>query len=68
MVSLEISAADAALLVQQLNYRLDQMQSELVHTDDRALHRALIADLDRLKSVRDRVADVAESDARRAAV
>jgi hypothetical protein len=56
MITLQLTPQDASLLAQQLAVRIDQMQNELVHTDDRALHRAIKEDLTRLEALRKRVA------------
>jgi hypothetical protein len=55
MVTLQLAPADAVFLSEQLGAQLDHLQYELVHTDDRALHKALAEDLDHLKTLRERV-------------
>lgn len=62
MVTLELSPADAAFLSQHVAKQVDHLQYELVHTDDRTLHRALAADLDRLKILRDRIASAVDAE------
>jgi hypothetical protein len=56
MITLELSPDDAAFLAQQIEARIDHIQYELVHTDDRALHRAVADDLARLEALRQRLA------------
>lgn len=62
MIHLELTAADAAFLSQQVEKQVDHLQYELVHTDDRSLHRALAGDLDRLKTIRERIARAVDAE------
>jgi len=61
MINLELTIEDAAFLTQQLAARIDHLQYELVHTDDRALHRAVADDLARLEALRQRLSRVANA-------
>jgi hypothetical protein len=61
MITLELNSQDATFLAGQLAARIDHLQYELVHTDDRALHRALAADLARLEALRQRLARQAKA-------
>lgn len=62
MVTLQLAAADAAFLKEQLGSQLNHIENELVHTDDRSMQRALAADLERLKTLCDRVVRAVEAD------
>ena len=55
MITLELTPQDASFLAQQIAARIDHLQYELVHTDDRALHRAVADDLARLEALRQRL-------------
>lgn len=55
MIILQLTQDDAQLLTQQLDAQINRLQVELVHTDDRALHRALADDLGRLEALRQRL-------------
>lgn len=59
MITLELTPQDASFLAQHIGARIDHIQHELVHTDDRALHRAIADDLARLEALRHRLARVA---------
>ena len=48
---LDLETEDARFLHTQLKRRLSELEMELVHTDDHALHRALLADIARLESI-----------------
>jgi hypothetical protein len=61
MITLDLNPQDAKFLDQQLAARIDHLQYELVHTDDRALHRAVADDLARLEALRQRLARVAKA-------
>jgi hypothetical protein len=61
MITLELNSQDSTFLAAQLAARIDHLQYELVHTDDRALHRALAADLARLEALRQRLARQAKA-------
>jgi hypothetical protein len=61
MITLELNPQDAAFLAQQMQARIDHLQYELVHTDDRALHRAVADDLARLEALRHRLARVSKA-------
>lgn len=61
MIKLELTPEDASFMAQQLAARIDHLQYELVHTDDRALHRAVADDLARLEALRQRLARVANA-------
>ena len=41
--------------------RLDELETEIVHTDDRAMHSALLADVARLESIVRHVEGVLEA-------
>lgn len=55
MVTLQLTRDDAQLLSQQVEAQINRLQVELVHTDDRALHRAIADDLARLEALRYRL-------------
>lgn len=61
MINLELTPDDAAFLSHQLSAQIDHLQVELVHTDDRKMHRALADDLARLEALRQRLARVASA-------
>ena len=61
MITFELTVDDAAYLAQQIAARIDHLQYELVHTDDRALHRAIADDLARLEGLRQRLNRVAKA-------
>ena len=61
MITLELSTQDVSFLAQQIAARIDHLQYELVHTDDRALHRAVADDLARLEALRQRLVRVAKA-------
>jgi hypothetical protein len=61
MITLELTPQDASFLAEQIASRIDHLQYELVHTDDRALHRAVADDLARLEALRHRLARVARA-------
>lgn len=48
---LDLDADDSRFLYAQLKRRLGELELEVVHTDDHALHRALLADIARLESI-----------------
>lgn len=54
-MKLELSTKDANVLSTHLSRRLTDLQRELVHTTDRALHRALANDVRELESLTGRV-------------
>lgn len=61
MINLELTAQDATFLAAQINVQIDHLQFELVHTDDRAMHRAVADDLARLEALRQRLVRVAKA-------
>jgi hypothetical protein len=61
MITLELTPQDAEFLSQQLATQIDHLQYELVHTDDRSLHRAVADDLARLEALRHRLARVSKA-------
>ena len=61
MITLELTPQDASFLGQQIAARIDHLQYELVHTDDRALHRAVADDLARLEALRQRLDRVSKA-------
>ena len=61
MINLELTPQDASFLAEQITARIDHLQYELVHTDDRALHRAVADDLARLEALRHRLIRVAKA-------
>lgn len=63
MIKFELDPSDATFLADQLARQLDRLQNELVHTDDRALHRDLARDIDRLTKVRERIVRAGGADA-----
>lgn len=60
---LDLEPEDARLLQTQLTRRLDELEVELVHTDDREMHRALRADMARLQALIARVKSSLDLDA-----
>jgi len=48
---LDLDAEDGRFLHAQLKRRLSELESEIVHTDDHAMHRALLADVARLEAM-----------------
>ncbi len=48
---LDLDAEDGRFLHHQLKRRLSELESEIVHTDDHAMHRALLADIARLEAM-----------------
>jgi hypothetical protein len=65
MISVQLDPSDASFLVDQLATQLDRLQNELVHTDDRALHRDLAKDIDHLTKVRERILRAMTADSSR---
>ena len=61
MITLELTHQDASFLAEQIASRIDHLQYELVHTDDRALHRAVADDLARLEALRHRLTRIAKA-------
>jgi hypothetical protein len=61
MITLELTPQDASFLAEQIAARIDHLQYELVHTDDRALHRAVADDLARLEALRHRLRRVSKA-------
>jgi hypothetical protein len=61
MITLELTPAEVSLLEKQLATRIDHLQYELVHTDDRALHRAVADDLASLEALRKRIHKLASA-------
>jgi hypothetical protein len=61
MITLQLTSEDAKFLAEQIAARIDHVQYELVHTDDRALHRAVADDLARLEALRQRLVRVARA-------
>ena len=55
MITFDLDPSDAQFLTDQVGRQLDRLQNELVHTDDRALHRELAKDIERLTRLRDRM-------------
>jgi hypothetical protein len=55
MIKFELDPSEAQFLKEQIGRQLDRMQNELVHTDDRALHRDLAHDIERLTRVREQM-------------
>jgi hypothetical protein len=50
-LELQLSDHEARLLATHLNRHLERLDAELVHTDQRAMHRALAAEIDELRAV-----------------
>ena len=61
MITLQLAPDEATFLAGQLAARIDHLQYELVHTDDRALHRSLAEDLGRLEALRQRLSREAKA-------
>ncbi len=53
---IDLDQEEQSLLQSTLEGRLEQLRRELVHTDDRALHRGLALDITRLESLAGRIA------------
>jgi hypothetical protein len=60
---IDLDAEEARFLHAQLKRRLQELESEVVHTDDHAMHRALLADVARLESIVRHVEGSLEADA-----
>ncbi len=60
---LDLETEDARFLHAQLTRRLEELENEIVHTDDRAMHRSLLADVARLESIVRHVEGVLEAHA-----
>jgi hypothetical protein len=60
---LDLDGEEARFLHGQLKRRLQELESEVVHTDDHAMHRALLADIARLESILRHVEGSLEADA-----
>lgn len=54
-MTLELSPDDCRFLQTVLARHLEEMRHELNHTDDRALHREIRADVDRLEQLASRL-------------
>lgn len=61
MMTLELTSQETSFLSQQISARIDHLQYELVHTDDRALHRAIADDLAKLEALRQRITRMASA-------
>jgi hypothetical protein len=48
---LDLDTDDGRFLHAQLKRRLSELEIEVVHTDDHAMHRALLADIARLEAL-----------------
>ncbi len=48
---LDLDTDDGRFLHVQLKRRLGELEIEVVHTDDHAMHRALLADIARLEAI-----------------
>jgi hypothetical protein len=60
-MNLQLTAAEAQLISAQLQTRIEHLEHELVHTDDRKLHAALKTDIERLRVVTQKVTRLTES-------
>jgi hypothetical protein len=60
---LDLDADEGRFLHAQLKRRLGELELEVVHTDDHAMHRALLADLARLEAILKHVEGSLEAEA-----
>ena len=66
LMMLELSQDDVRLLQTVLTRHLEEQRVELLHTEDRKLHREFAAEVDRLEQLAEQVRKVLETSPARA--
>jgi hypothetical protein len=56
MIDLELSREEGQLVLEQLALRVQELDDELVHTDRSDLQHALLAEVERLRALTERLA------------
>ena len=57
-INLALSADDARLLHEHLRRHIDEVDDELIHTDNRTMRHALVEDVDRLRRIEKQLAQL----------
>ena len=60
-MNLELSLEEARFLKRHLAYYIHEVDNELIHTDSRDLQRALVDDLEHLRSIERKIDRLIES-------
>ena len=60
-MNLELSTDEARFLREHLQSHIEQVEGELIHTDKRALQRALASDVEHLRRIERKLASLVEA-------